>query len=102
MSERRFWIRKDREQYLLSGVIITCVIGGFVSSYWHFSDRIQIRKDIRIKTSAPKETMQRLKEVQFSPPKMKVGATRYYRLDSETKPIVPKLGQEEGNSKDIK
>lgn len=100
MNIRKFWIRKDREQYLLSGVIITCVIGGFVSSYWHFSDRIQIRKDIRMKTRAPKETMQRmqrLKEVQFSAQKLKIGATQYYRLDPGTKPIVPKLGKEDGN-----
>jgi len=102
MSERKFWIRKDRERYLFGGVIITCIIGGFVSSYWHFSDRIQIKKNIKINSSAPEKTMQRLKEVQFSPQKLKVGATQYYRLDSETKPIVPKLGQEDGNYKDIK
>ena len=102
MSEHRFWIRKDREQYLLIGVIIACVIGSFVSSYWHFSDRIQIRKNIKIKSSEPEKTMQRLKEVQFTQQKMKVGATQYYKLDSETRPIVPKLGQEDENFKDMK
>ena len=93
MNTHKFWIRKDREQYLLSGVIITCVIGSFVSSYWHFSDRIQIKTNIKMKSAAPAETMKRLKEVQFSQQKMTVGATQYYRLDSGTKPIVPKLGQ---------
>ena len=44
---RKFWIRKDREQYFLSGVIVTCVIGGFVSSYWHFSDRLSAKPNIR-------------------------------------------------------
>ncbi|HAH32114.1 MAG TPA: hypothetical protein DCL44_07360 [Elusimicrobia bacterium] len=97
MNLRKFWIRKDREQYLLSGVIITCVIAGFVSSYWHFSDRIQVRRNIKTKISTPKEekeTMKRLKEVQFSAQKLKIGNTSYYKLDSETRPVIPKLGEE--------
>ena len=99
MREHRFWIRKDREQYLLTGVIITCVISGFVSTYWHFSDRIQVKRNITINSGVKKETMQRLKEVPLTPQKLKAGATRYYRLDSTTKPMVPKLGQENGDIK---
>jgi len=87
------WIRKDREQYLLIGVMIACMIGTIVSSYWHFSDRIKVKKNIRIKASAQKGT----KEVQFSPQTMTAGATRYYKLDSGIKPMVPKLGEEDGN-----
>ncbi|HAF95035.1 MAG: hypothetical protein A2X34_03140 [Elusimicrobia bacterium GWC2_51_8] len=95
MSER--WIRKDREQYLFIGVMIACIIGAIVSSYWHASDRIQVRRNIKIKAGAPKEAMKRLKEVQFSPQTPKAGATQYYKLDSGIKPMVPKLGQEYGN-----
>ncbi|MCX5784925.1 MAG: hypothetical protein NTX59_04485 [Elusimicrobia bacterium] len=97
MNTRRFWIRKDREQYLLSGVIITCVIGSFVSAYWHFSDRTQVKREIRVKASAPKETMKRLKEVQFSAQKLKIGNTSYYKIDSDTRHVIPKLGEEDGN-----
>ena len=98
MSARRFWIRKDREQYLMSGVIITCVIGAFVSSYWHFTDRIAVRQDIKIKNwKTPEAEQKKLKELQYTPSKLDVGATRYYRMDNETIPSVPKLGENEGN-----
>ena len=99
MSARRFWIRRDREQYFLSGFIIACVIGAFVSSYWHFNDRISVRQDIKIKGwKTPENEQKKLREVQYTPSKLKVGATQYYRMDSETSPSVPKLGEEnEGN-----
>ena len=38
--------------------------------------------------------MKRLKEVQFSAQKLKIGNTSYYKLDSETRPVIPKLGEE--------
>lgn len=98
MNLRRFWVRKDREQYLLGGVIITCAIGGFVSSYWHFADRINVRQNITMKTSiTPEAERKKLKEVQYAPSRLTVGATRYYRLGEETAPTVPKLGDDEGN-----
>ncbi len=59
MSGRRFWIRKDREEYFLSGVILACTIGGFVSSYWHFTDRITVRQNIQIRKTAPTPVEQR-------------------------------------------
>lgn len=96
MKLRDLWIRKDREQYFLSGVVITCVIGAFVSSYWHFTDRISVRRDIKInKWRAPEDRQRTLKEVQYTPAKLKVGGTQYYRLDEYTAPSVPKLGEED-------
>jgi len=92
---RTFWIRRDREQYFLSGIIITCAIGGFVSSYWHFTDRITVRQDIKIKKwLTPEEEHKKLKEVQYTPVKLKSGATQYYRLENDSAPSVPKLGDE--------
>lgn len=92
MGERRFWIRKDREDYFLGGVIVACTIGGFVSSYWHFSDRITVRQNIKIKATEIKEPQQRkLRDVQFTPSKLRVGSTQYYRMDDDTAPAVPKL-----------
>jgi hypothetical protein len=98
VSERRFWIRKDREQYFLSGIIIACTIGSFVSSYWHFTDRISVHQDIKIKKwLTPEAERKKLKDLQYTPAKLKIGSTQYYRLDSETAPVVPKLGENEGN-----
>lgn len=92
MGERRFWIRKDREDYFLGGVVIACTIGGFVSSYWHFSDRITVRQNIKIKATEIKEPQQRkLRDVQFTPAKLRAGSTQYYRMDDDTLPAVPKL-----------
>lgn len=97
MSDRRFWIRKDREQYFLSGIIITSIIGAFISSYWHFTDRITVRQDIRIKGwKTPGTEQKKLKELQYTPSKLKVGGTQYYRMDNETIPTVPELGENEG------
>ena len=96
MDIRKFWIRKDRESYFLNGVIITCTIASFVSSYWHFEDRLSVKKSINIKHQVPLEVEQKkLKEVQYTSGKMAVGATRYYQLDGVTRPSVPKLGEDE-------
>lgn len=96
MKIRDFWIRRDREQYLLSGVILTCVIGSFVSSYWHFTDRISVRQDIKInKWRTPEEERKTLKEVQYTPAKLKVGGTQYYKLDEGSMPSMPELGDNE-------
>jgi len=92
---RDLWIRKDREAYFLSGVIITCSIGGFVSSYWHFSDRITVRKNIQINAKPAQETEQRkLRDLQYTPSKLRVGGTRYYEMGEETAPSVPRLGDD--------
>jgi len=95
---RSFWIRKDREQYLLSGAIIACVVGAFVSSYWHFADRITVRREIKMnKTVMPEAAAKKLREVQYAPVRLSVGATRYYRLEESTLPSMPKLGENEGD-----
>lgn len=95
MNIRKFWIRKDRESYLLTGLIIACSVGGFVSSYWHFTDRITVRQNIKIRKTEPTRKLQtKLREVQYTPVPLRTGATRYYRLDEDTRPSVPKLGEE--------
>ena len=96
MTAPRFWIRKDREQYFLGGVIIACSIGTFVSSYWHFTDRVSVKQDIKINERIkPGEETQKLREVQYTPARLKVGATQYYKLEEDTMPSVPKLGDGE-------
>ena len=96
MTAPRFWIRKDREQYFLGGVIIACSIGTFVSSYWHFTDRISVKQDIKINERIkPGEETKKLRKVQYTPARLKVGATQYYKLEEDTLPSVPKLGDGE-------
>jgi hypothetical protein len=97
MGFRKFWIRRDREQYLLSGVIMTCAIGGFVSSYWHFSDRLNVRQNITIKKSlTPEAERKKLKELQYVAPKTGSGSGKYYKMDDNTIPSVPKLEESDG------
>ncbi len=91
MNWRRFWIRKDRETYFLGGVIIACSVGSFVSSYWHFADRISVRRDIKVRTGILRPAERReLNDTEFIPSSMHVGTTQYYHLDSDTNPLVPK------------
>ena len=98
MNIRKFWIRKDREQYFLTGVIIACSIGGFVSSYWHFTDRITVHQNIKIRKTEPTKLQQnKLRELQYTPARLRVGTTQYYRLDKDSRPSVPKLGEDESN-----
>ena len=96
MSWRKFWIRKDREDYFLGGVIIACTIGGFVSSYWHFNDRITVRKEIKLKTRITQPAEQRkLRDTQFTPVKRGTGSKQYYKLEDDSLPAVPKLGEDD-------
>jgi len=92
---RKFWIRKDREDYFMTGVIIACSVGAFVSSYWHFTDRITVRQNIQIRKTEPTKLRQtKLREVQYTPVKLRPGATQYYRLDDDSRPSVPKMGED--------
>lgn len=98
---RKLWIRKDREQYFLSGVIVTCVIAGFVSSYWHFTDRMSVKHEIKLqqKKITKAQEFQKLREVGYFEPKLQVGTTQYYKLEEKgTLPSIPDLPEEkDGN-----
>jgi len=98
VNARRFWIRKDRDNYFLGGVIIACSIGGFVSSYWHFTDRIAVRQNIKLKTQITKEQeLKQLRDVQYVPSKQKIGDKQYYRMEGDSRPAVPRPGEDEGD-----
>lgn len=91
---RKYWIRKDREQYFLGGVIFTCFIAGFVSTNWHFSDRLAVKSNITInqRKISKKQESQKLKESQFYAPALKAGATKYYKLEEKLDlPQIPDL-----------
>jgi hypothetical protein len=67
---KRFWIRKDREQYFLFGVITACFIGGFVTTWWHFLDKVSVERRI-VMRKEPKITKSKeaelLKEDHLAP-----------------------------------
>ncbi|MDA8130449.1 MAG: hypothetical protein M0011_02975 [Elusimicrobia bacterium] len=90
------WIRKDREEYFLTGLIICCSIAGFVSSYWHFTDRISVRQKIKLHTRIQNAAEDRkLRDTQFAPSRLRSGTTQYYHLDEGVMPAMPKLGDHE-------
>lgn len=95
---RKYWIRKDRERYFLIGVIVNCVIASFVSSYWHFSDRITAPPNIRLHAQdiSRKLESKKLKEAQFYEPRFKADATQYYRIERDVArpkiPVLPEVG----------
>ncbi len=94
MPVRKFWIRKDREIFFLSGVIVTCIIGGLVSTYWHFSDRLAVKANITLhqKKISKAQESRKLKETQFYAPKFQAGSTQYYKLEEERAlPRIPDL-----------
>ncbi len=92
----KYWIRKDREQYFLSGVIITSVIAAFTASYWHFSDRINLTESkIQIKTTKGlerKKEFERFKESTYISEK---GIEKYYRPDQYIPVPKPETDEDE-------
>lgn len=96
---RRFWIRRDRERYLLGGVIVTTIIASYVSAHWHFVDVVNMFKNIKTyNQEASKRPAKKLQEVEYNPGKMKAGSKQYYRMDSQTAPAIPRLRENEEES----
>lgn len=98
---RALWIRKDRDQYLLAGVVASSIICGYVAGSWHADDRMNMLKNITISAPAqpPKETQEkdlgRLQDAEFIPAKKKV-LKKYYRMEDENEGAVPDLEEEDG------
>ncbi|MCG2726605.1 MAG: hypothetical protein L6420_10250 [Elusimicrobia bacterium] len=94
----KFWIRKDREIYLLSGVMITTTISAFVSSYWHFSDRMEVSSKININLHMEmdkKKEFTRFKEAASYSNEPKTGDKQYYKLEEIPAMTMPGLYEED-------
>ena len=94
----KFWIRRDRETYLLSGVILATTISGFVSAYWHYLDRMEVVSKININLHMDMEKdkeFSRFKEAASYSNPPKEGETQYYKIDEEPALTMPKLYKEE-------
>lgn len=59
---KKYWIRKDREHLFFYGVIMASIVGGFVTTWWNFSDRIAVKRSIALRKE-PKIT--KLKEAEI-------------------------------------
>ena len=93
----RFWIRKDREQYLTAGLIITSVILSYVMGHWHFADTINAYKSMRTFTqdTAKSQAGKIQTEVEYAPAKTKTGSRQYYQIDKKARPLIPRLDEGE-------
>lgn len=95
---QKFWIRKDREVYLLSGVIIATTISGFTTSYWHYADRMEVVSKIQIELHMEMDKdkeFDRFKEAASYSTTPKEGETQYYKIEEEKALSIPKLYREE-------
>lgn len=102
MNIRKYWIKKNREESFLLGVIAVCIIAGFVTNHWSRSDRLSVRPEIKVKfEKLSKERQKRLlKEVALSQPTK--SNKQFYHLDNKTKQVVPKLFSNETQKKSKK
>ena len=89
----KFWIRKDRETYLLSGVLLATTLSGFVSSYWHYLDRMEVITKININLHMEMDKdkeFDRFKEA-ASYTGAQEGDTQYYKIEEEPALSMPNL-----------
>ena len=92
----RFWIRKDREEYLLAGVMVASVIASYVSAHWHFTDTLNALNSMRPTLQGPaKNQGKKIREVEYITDKSRAGKTEYYHMDSETTRAMPRLEENE-------
>jgi preprotein translocase subunit SecF len=95
---QKFWVRKDREVYLLSGVILATVASGFITAYWHYADRMEvvskINIDLHMDMNKEKE-FDRFKEAASYSNTPQEGTDQYYKIEEESALSVPKLSREE-------
>ena len=88
----KFWIRKDREVYFISGIVITSIISSYIVSYWHYTDKISAKPKVKIE----KKIMSREKEFKrFREADSHSEVTRsdkqYYDVGEETNLEMPEL-----------
>jgi hypothetical protein len=98
---RRFWVRADRDHYVINGFALAGVIVGYVSGSWHSDDRMSVLRNIRpVQTKqeqpgAGARNLDRLQDSEFIPAKKKV-LKKYYQMDSGGDSSVPDLDEEAG------
>lgn len=96
-----FKIRKDRLLWMQYGCAITSFIATFVASYWHFQDRLAVKPTIMISKKAigRQAETRKLREAGYYTPKMRIGATQYYRMEEEISlPKIPDLPEDNGDN----
>lgn len=96
-----FKIRRDRLLWMQYGFAISSFIATFVASYWHVQDRLAVKPTIKIEKKAigRQAETKKLREGGYYTPKLRAGATQYYRMEDEISlPKIPDLPEDnEGN-----
>lgn len=88
----RYWIRRDRESYLLAGLVAAMLVSSFMINRWQRRDEINAFKNLRVmklKTQGGGE--KRLNETGLSISRQKATTEKYYKLNPGTGADVPGL-----------
>jgi len=87
----RYWIRQDRERFFFAGLLMTCTIASFITTYWHYNDMTELKPKIKIDTNLSKERQYKiLKEADYIPPVTK-NTTSFYKIEEYAKPSIPSI-----------
>lgn len=84
MFRDKYWIRKDRDDFFWSGFMLACMIASIVTTYWHYFDMIELRPKIKLKTTQAKDTIKKIKDVDFMLPLKK--SSTFYKIEEYFKP----------------
>lgn len=89
---QKIWIRADREEYLAAGAIIAAILTSYVSGHWHFMDEVNaLRRMNKYAHEAAAAPDKKIREIEYTPVKTKIGNKQYYQLDKQTAPSIPHL-----------
>jgi len=87
----KFWIRQDRERAFFAGLLITCSIASFITSYWHYNDMTELKPKIKIDSGLTKEKQYKvIKEADYIPP-INQSTTSFYKIEEYAKPSIPSI-----------
>ena len=96
---RRFWIRKDREEYLMAGAVVIFLITSYTMAYWRKMDMLDAYSRMRPVTNELASDGQgqgQVREVGLSISRQKATTDKYYnRGDKTSSPEIPALGDGE-------
>lgn len=91
---RRFWIRRDREDYLVTGLVITGLISSYTMAYWHKADNVNAY--LSLHRNAVKVIQQgeaQVRETGLSLSRQRATTDKYYNLEKKAAaPEMPELG----------
>ena len=81
----KYWIRKERDDFFITGFILACIAASIVTTYWHYFDMTELKPKIRLKgEKTKKELFKEIKDVDFMI-NLKKSST-FYRVEEYFRP----------------